>query len=76
VRTHAIRHDRAKEHGAYATPHGRPRKPRQDAPNGAAVKVLPLRARPEGRALTPAPYTGASRTDAGNDLATTTTADL
>lgn len=27
VRTHAIRHDRAKEHGAYATPHGRPRKP-------------------------------------------------
>jgi NAD(P)-dependent dehydrogenase (short-subunit alcohol dehydrogenase family) len=35
VRTHAIRHDPAKEHGAYATPHGRPRKPRQDAPNGA-----------------------------------------
>jgi transposase InsO family protein len=35
VRTHAIRHDRAKENGAYATPHGRPRKPRQDAPNGA-----------------------------------------
>jgi hypothetical protein len=35
VRTHAIRHDRAKEHGAYATPHGRPRKLRQDAPNGA-----------------------------------------
>jgi len=28
VRTHAIRHDRAKEHGAFATPHGRPRKPR------------------------------------------------
>jgi transposase InsO family protein len=26
VRTHAIRHDRAKEHGAYATPRGRPRK--------------------------------------------------
>ena len=55
VRTHAIRHDRAKEHGAYATPHGRPRKPRQDAPNGAAVKAMPLRGRPEGRALTPAP---------------------
>jgi transposase InsO family protein len=35
VRTHAIRHDRAKEHGAYATPHGRPRKPRQDAANRA-----------------------------------------
>jgi transposase InsO family protein len=55
VRTHAIRHDRTKEHGAYATPHGRPRKPRQDAPNGAAVKAGPLRGRPEGRALTPAP---------------------
>jgi transposase InsO family protein len=55
VRTHAIRHDRAKEHGAYATPHGRPRKPRQDAPNGAAVKAVPLRGRPEGQALTPAP---------------------
>jgi transposase InsO family protein len=38
VRTHAIRHDRAKEHGAFATPHGRPRKPRQDAPNGAATR--------------------------------------
>jgi transposase InsO family protein len=55
VRTHAIRHDRAKEHGAYATPHGRPRKPRQDAPHGAAIKATPLRGRPEGRALTPAP---------------------
>ena len=37
VRTHAIRHDRTKEHGAYATPHGRPRKPRQDAPNGTGA---------------------------------------
>jgi hypothetical protein len=55
VRTHATRHDRAKEHGAYATPHGRARKLRQDAPNGAAVKAVPLRGRPEGRALTPAP---------------------
>jgi hypothetical protein len=36
VRTHAIRHDRAKEHGAFATPHGRPRKPRHDAPDGSA----------------------------------------
>jgi transposase InsO family protein len=26
VRVHAIRHDRSKEHGAFATPHGRPRK--------------------------------------------------
>ncbi|BBX56973.1 transposase [Mycobacterium shottsii] len=55
VRTHAIRHDRAKEHGAFATPHGRPRKPRQDAPEGPGVKATPLRGRPEGRALTPAP---------------------
>jgi transposase InsO family protein len=55
VRTHAIRHDRAKEHGAFATPHGRPRKPRQDAPDRAGVKATPLRGRPEGRALTPAP---------------------
>jgi hypothetical protein len=55
VRTHAIRHDRGKEHGAFATPHGRPRKPRQDAPDGSAVKAKPLRGRPEGRALTPAP---------------------
>jgi hypothetical protein len=55
VRTQPIRHDRSKEHGAYATPHGRPRKPRQDAPNGSGVKATPLRGRPEGRALTPAP---------------------
>jgi transposase InsO family protein len=33
VRTQPIRHDRAKEHGAYATPHGRPRKPRNAAPH-------------------------------------------
>jgi transposase InsO family protein len=55
VRTQPIRHDRTKEHGAYATPHGRPRKPRQDAPNGSGVKTTPLRGRPKGRALTPAP---------------------
>ena len=28
IRVHPIRHDRAKEHGAYATPSGRPRKPK------------------------------------------------
>ena len=28
IRVHAIRHDRTKEHGAFATPHGRPRKDR------------------------------------------------
>jgi transposase InsO family protein len=55
VRTQPIRHDRTKEHGAYATPHGRPRKPRQDAPDRAGVKATPLRGRPQGRALTPAP---------------------
>lgn len=42
VKTHAIRHDRAKEHGAYANPHGRPRKPRQQVQtDAAAVKHLP-----------------------------------
>jgi transposase InsO family protein len=28
IRVHAIRHDRSKEHGAYATPKGRPRAPK------------------------------------------------
>ena len=54
VRVHPIRHDRAKEHGAFATPNGRPRH-RQDAPAGASVKAKPLRGRPAGRALTPTP---------------------
>jgi transposase InsO family protein len=54
VRVHPIRHDRAKEHGAFATPNGRPRKPVQDAPDGADVKAKPLRGR-QGRALTPTP---------------------
>jgi transposase InsO family protein len=63
VRTHPIRHDRSKEHGAFATPNGRPRH-RQDAPAGAGVKATPLRGRPTGRALTPTPHTGANRSDA------------
>jgi hypothetical protein len=54
VRVHPIRHDRAKEHGAFATPNGRPRKPRQDAPDGVEVKAKPLRGRPR-RALTSPP---------------------
>ncbi|HEY6686454.1 MAG TPA: IS481 family transposase, partial [Propionibacteriaceae bacterium] len=54
VRMHPIRHDRVKEHGAFATPNGRPRQP-YDAPAGAAVKAKPLRGRPAGRALTPTP---------------------
>ena len=37
IRVHPIRHDRSKEHGAFATPNGRPRH-RQDAPAGAGVK--------------------------------------
>lgn len=28
IRVHQIRHDRSKEHGAFATPEGRPRKPK------------------------------------------------
>ena len=54
VRVHPIRHDRSKEHGAFATPNGRPRQP-QDAPAGAGVNATPLRGRPTGRALTPTP---------------------
>ncbi len=54
VRVHPIRHDQAKEHGAFATPNGRPRH-RQDAPSGVGVKATPLRGRPTGRALTPTP---------------------
>ena len=54
VRVHPIRHDRSKEHGAFATPNGRPRH-RQDAPAGAGVKATPLRGRPDGQALTPTP---------------------
>ena len=63
VRVHPIRHDRAKEHGAFATPNGRPRH-HQDAPAGADVKTTPLRGRPTGRALTPTPHTGAISSDA------------
>ena len=63
VRMHPIRHDRSKEHGAFATPHGRPRH-RQDAPAGVGVKATPLRGRPTGRALTPTPQPGAVSSDA------------
>jgi hypothetical protein len=42
VRVHPIRHDRAKEHGAFATPNGQPRQ-YQDAPASAGVKATPLR---------------------------------
>jgi hypothetical protein len=54
VRVHPIRHDRLKEHGAFATPNGRPRH-REDAPAGTGGKATPLRGRPAGRALTPTP---------------------
>jgi transposase InsO family protein len=39
IRVHAARHDPAKEHGAFATPHGRPRKPK---PPAAADHVADL----------------------------------
>jgi hypothetical protein len=65
VRVHAIRHDRAKEHGAFASPNGHPRKHRHDAPDGAGVKATPLRGRPQGRALTPTPGPGATSNGAG-----------
>jgi transposase InsO family protein len=63
VRMHPIRHDRSKEHGAFATPNGRPRH-RQDAPAGVGVKATPLRGRPTCRALTPTPQPGANRSGA------------
>jgi hypothetical protein len=31
VRVHPVRHDPAKEHGAFASPNGRPRKPKSVA---------------------------------------------
>lgn len=53
VKVHPIRHDRAKEHGAFAIPNGRPRRQHHDAPADDGVKAKPLRGRPTGRALTP-----------------------
>jgi transposase InsO family protein len=40
IRVHAARHDQAKEHGAFATPNGRPRKPKP-APEADHVADLP-----------------------------------
>ena len=40
IRVHAARHDPAKEHGAFATPNGRPRKPKP-APQADHVTQLP-----------------------------------
>jgi hypothetical protein len=47
VRVHPIRHDRAKEHGAFATPRGRPRKPATVAelPELGVVQVPELECR-------------------------------
>ncbi len=47
VRTQPIRHDRTKEHGAYATPHGRPRKPRHTAPDPPPQPAQPVKQLPE-----------------------------
>jgi transposase InsO family protein len=66
VRIHPIRHDRAKEHAAFACPNGRPRRHRQDAPDGPGVKATPLRGRPAGRALTPSPSPGPKPAVAGS----------
>jgi hypothetical protein len=66
VRIHPIRHDRAKEHAAFACPNGRPRTHHQDAPDGPGVKATPLRGRPAGRALTPTPQPGPKRAVAGS----------
>ena len=71
VRVHPIRHDRAKEHGAFATPNGRPRKPTGCA-GRCGVKAKPLRGRPAGRALTPTPNrrtgSGAEPPDPKNEV--------
>jgi len=40
IRTHAARHDRSKEHGAFATPSGRPRKPKVSQEGLAGVTEL------------------------------------
>jgi transposase InsO family protein len=44
VRTHAARHDRSKEHGAFATPAGRPRRPKvsQEGLAGVAELLEPI----------------------------------
>ena len=38
IRVHQIRHDRSKEHGAFATPNGRPRN-RKKSPDGFEVSI-------------------------------------
>jgi hypothetical protein len=71
VRTHAIRHGRAKEHGAYATPHGCPQAATECA--GRVRRQGHAAARSaRGPSLDPRPLTGANRSDAGHDLAATT----
>jgi hypothetical protein len=64
VKVHPIRHDRAKEHAAFASPNGHPRR-HKDASGGAGVKATPLRGRPDGRALTPTPGPDAGSSCAG-----------
>ncbi|MFE0156910.1 integrase core domain-containing protein, partial [Nonomuraea sp. NPDC059007] len=39
IRVHPIRHDRAKEHGAFATPGGRPRKPKPKPKDLASARI-------------------------------------
>jgi hypothetical protein len=58
VRVHPIRHDRAKEHGAFATPNGRPRH-RQDAPTGVGAQGQAAARSACRPSLDPDPLTGA-----------------
>jgi hypothetical protein len=67
VRVHPIRHDPAKEHGAFATPNGRPRKPPQATPDGNGVKATPLRGRPQGPSPDPDPLTRRQQRLPGTD---------
>jgi hypothetical protein len=48
VRIHPARHDPAKEHGAFATPKGRPRKPK----GVAQIPELGVREVPDTKCLT------------------------
>jgi transposase InsO family protein len=62
VRVHPIRHDRAKEHGAFATPNGRPATDRMLRPVPASRPcrcAVGLTAEPSPRPLNPAPSAAA-----------------
>ena len=65
VKVHPIRHDRAKEHGAFATPNGRPRRQHHDAPAAAGVSpalIAAARVRPQCQVGTGTNLSGGYRT--------------